>query len=168
MSHAEKKFIPLKIAILTVSDTRTLENDTSGQYLADQLVEAGHHLIDRDIIVDDKYSIRAIVSAWIADEETQVVLITGGTGFAERDVTPEAMEPLFDKKIDGFGEIFRQVSYQEIGSSTLQSRCVAGMANRTLIFCLPGSTGACGTAWESILKGQLDSRHRPCNFVPHI
>lgn len=168
MSKAEKKFIPLKVAILTVSDTRTLENDTSGQYLADQLVEAGHQLIDRDISLDDKYTIRAIVSAWIADEETQVVLITGGTGFAERDITPEAMEPLFDKKIDGFGEIFRHVSYQEIGTSTLQSRCVAGMANRTLIFCLPGSTGACGTAWESILKDQLDNRYRPCNFVPHI
>ena len=168
LSHAEKEFVPLNIAVLTVSDTRTLQNDTSGQYLVDQLTETGHQLADRQLIDDNKYGIRAVTSAWIIDPRIQVVLITGGTGFADRDVTPEAMEPLFDKRIDGFGELFRQVSYQEIGSSTIQSRSLAGFANRTLIFCLPGSTGACGTAWKSILKDQLDSRHRPCNFVGQI
>ncbi len=168
MSHAEKEFIPLNIAVLTVSDTRTLENDTSGQYLVDKLIEAGHKSSDRQLVVDSKYEIRTLVSGWIADSSTQVVLITGGTGFSDRDVTPEAVQPLFDKAVEGFGELFRQVSYQEIGNSTIQSRCVAGMANNTLIFCVPGSTGACGTAWDSIIKDQLDSRHGPCNFVKHL
>lgn len=168
MSYTESEFTSLHIAVLTVSDTRTLQNDTSGQYLADKVAEAGHDLADRQLIDDNKYGIRAITSAWIIDPKVQVILITGGTGFADRDVTPEAMEPLFDKHIDGFGELFRQVSYEEIGNSTIQSRSVAGFANRTLIFCLPGSTGACKTAWESILKDQLDSRHRPCNFVSHL
>lgn len=168
MSHAEKEFVSLNIAVLTVSDTRTLETDTSGQYLADKLIEAGHKLCDRQLIVDNRDNIRAMVSDWIADNTTQAVLITGGTGFTDRDVTPEAVQPLFEKKIDGFGELFRHISYQEIGTSTLQSRCVGGLANRTLVFCLPGSTGACKTAWEGILKQQLDNRHRPCNFVPHV
>ena len=168
MSKTESEFTPLHVAVLTVSDTRTLQNDTSGQYLVDQANQAGHQLIDRQITNDDKYNIRAITSTWISDPKTQVILITGGTGFADRDVTPEAIEPLFDKKVEGFGELFRHVSYGEIGSSTIQSRCVAGFANRTLIFCLPGSTGACKTAWTSILKDQLDSRHRPCNFVSHL
>jgi len=166
--HADKVFVPINIAVLTVSDTRTLDNDTSGQYLVDKLIEAGHNSCDRQLIIDSKYEIRAAVSAWIADSDTQVVLITGGTGFSDRDVTPEAVEPLFDKVVEGFGELFRQVSYQEIGSSTIQSRCIAGLANKTLIFCVPGSTGACGTAWESIIKDQLDSRHGPCNFVKHL
>ena len=168
MSKTESEFTPLHVAVLTVSDTRTLQNDTSGQYLVDQANQTGHQLIDRQITNDNKYNIRAITSAWISDPKTQVILITGGTGFADRDVTPEAIEPLFDKKVEGFGELFRHVSYGEIGSSTIQSRCVAGFANRTLIFCLPGSTGACKTAWTSILKDQLDSRHRPCNFVSHL
>ncbi len=168
MIHADKVFVPINIAVLTVSDTRTLDNDTSGQYLVDKLIEAGHNSCDRQLIIDSKYEIRAAVSAWIADSDTQVVLITGGTGFSDRDVTPEAVEPLFDKVVEGFGELFRQVSYQEIGSSTIQSRCIAGLANKTLIFCVPGSTGACGTAWESIIKDQLDSRHGPCNFVKHL
>ena len=168
MSHTESEFTPLNIAVLTASDTRTLQNDTSGQYLVDQAKVAGHQLIDRQIIDDNKYRMRAITSAWIIDPKVQVILITGGTGFADRDVTPEAMEPLFDKRIDGFGELFRHISYGEIGSSTLQSRCLAGFANHTLVFCLPGSTGACKTAWKSILKDQLDSRHRPCNFVSHL
>jgi molybdenum cofactor biosynthesis protein B len=168
VSHAEKEFVPLNIAVLTVSDTRTLENDTSGQYLADQLTDAGHHLSARQLLVDSIDEIRETVSNWISDGTTQVVLITGGTGFTERDITPEATLPLFEKTIDGFGELFRQISYQEIGTSTIQSRCVAGLANRTLVFCLPGSTGACATAWEGILKEQLDSRHKPCNFEPHV
>ena len=168
MSHAEKEFVSLRIAVLTVSDTRTLENDTSGQYLADKLAEAGHKLCDRKLLLDSVDEIRGAVSDWIADKTTQVVLITGGTGFTDRDVTPEATQPLFEKTIDGFGELLRHISYQEIGTSTIQSRCLAGLANRTLIFCLPGSTGACTTAWEGILKEQLDNTHRPCNFVPHV
>lgn len=168
MSKAEKEFVPLNIAVLTVSDTRTLETDTSGQYLADKLIEAGHHLGVRKLLTDSADEIRETVADWIADSTTQVVLITGGTGFTDRDVTPEAVTPLFEKTVDGFGELFRHISYLEIGTSTLQSRCVAGLANRTLIFCIPGSTGACGTAWEGILKEQLDNRHKPCNFVPHV
>ena len=168
MSHADKEFVPLNIAVLTVSDTRTLETDTSGQYLVDSLVEAGHKLCDRKLLVDSVDDIRALVSEWISDPATQIVLITGGTGFTERDVTPEATQPLFEKTIDGFGELFRHISYLEIGTSTIQSRCIAGLANRTLVFCLPGSTGACKTGWPGILKEQLDSRHRPCNFVPHV
>jgi molybdopterin adenylyltransferase len=158
----------LSIAVLTVSDTRTLETDTSGQLLVERLLESGHSLSDRKLVKDDIYKIRAICSQWIADEKTQVVLITGGTGFTERDSTPEAMEPLFDKRVEGFGELFRQVSLREIGTSTIQSRAVAGFANRTLIFCLPGSTNACKTAWDEILKYQLDSQYRPCNFVSHV
>lgn len=162
---ATEAFVSLNIAVLTLSDTRTLETDTSGQYLVDALQAAGHQLRDRRLIPDDIYRMRAIVSHWIAEPEIQVVLITGGTGFTARDSTPEALSPLFDKSIEGFGELFRQLSREEIGSSTIQSRAVAGIANRTVVFCMPGSTGACRTAWEGILREQLDSRHRPCNFA---
>jgi molybdenum cofactor biosynthesis protein B len=165
---SQKEFEPLNICILTVSDTRNLETDTSGQKLQDLLTAAGHRLYARDLVIDDIYQIRAVVSQWIADKQAQVILITGGTGFAGRDSTIEAVEPLFDKTVVGFGELFRQVSYEEIGTSTIQSRATAGLANRTLIFCLPGSTGACTTAWEKIIVEQLDSRHKPCNFVGQL
>lgn len=158
----------LNIAVLTVSDTRTFENDTSGDYLADALKSAGHHLSDRVIEVDDLYRLRARVSQWIADESVEVVLLTGGTGFTTRDSTPEAIAPLLDQHIDGFGELFRQLSYEEIGTSTVQSRALGGIANKTLIFCMPGSTGACKTGWQGILKTQLDINHRPCNFAELI
>lgn len=161
-------FEPLNICVLTVSDTRNMTTDTSGQKLQDLLGAAGHKLYARELVVDDIYQIRAVCSAWIADPLAQVVLITGGTGFAGRDSTVEAMTPLFDKTVVGFGELFRQVSYEEIGTSTIQSRATAGLANRTLIFCLPGSTGACTTAWEKIIVQQLDSRHKPCNFVGQL
>lgn len=157
--------VSLNIAVLTLSDTRTLAEDRSGDTLVQLLEASGHQLIARDIIPDDVYKMRAVVSQWIADSKVQVILTTGGTGFSGRDSTPEALRPLFDTEIEGFGETFRQVSFQEIGSSTVQSRALAGLANRTAIFCLPGSTGACKTAWKSILQEQLDSRHRPCNFV---
>jgi molybdenum cofactor biosynthesis protein B len=155
----------LAVAILTISDTRTTANDTSGDYLAASVQEAGHPLAERCIVKDDVYQIRAVVSRWIADPAVQVALLTGGTGFAGRDSTPEAVSPLFDKAIEGFGELFRQLSYAEIGTSTVQSRALAGLANRTAIFCMPGSTGACRTAWTGILRDQLDGAHRPCNFV---
>ncbi|USZ51991.1 molybdenum cofactor biosynthesis protein B [Halomonas sp. DN3] len=157
--------IGLKVAVLTVSDTRTEDTDRSGQALVQRLEAAGHQLADKQIVIDDIYRIRAVVSGWIADPEVQVILTTGGTGFTERDSTPEAVSALLDKRIEGFGELFRQLSYQEIGSSTVQSRCLGGMANHTVVFCLPGSTGACRTAWDGILAEQLDSRHRPCNFA---
>jgi len=155
---------PMNVAVLTVSDTRTRANDTSGDFLAGALAEAGHSVCARDIVIDDIYLIRAVLSAWIADANVQAVLITGGTGFAGRDSTPEAVAPLFDKTIDGFGEVFRVLSFEEIGSSTIQSRAIAGLANNTVIFCMPGSTGACKTAWNGIIRDQLDSEHRPCNF----
>jgi molybdenum cofactor biosynthesis protein B len=155
----------LAVAVLTVSDTRTLENDTSGDYLVEALVSAGHRTGDRAIVPDDIYLIRAVLSGWIADPGINAVLVTGGTGFSGRDSTPEAVQPLFDKDIDGFGEVFRALSYAEIGSSTVQSRALAGFANDTVIFCMPGSTGACTTAWNGLIREQLDSRHRPCNFV---
>ena len=164
----EKVFTPLNVAVLTVSDSRTLEQDTSGQYLADSLQEAGHHLADRQLITDDIYKIRAVISGWIADPEVHAVITTGGTGFYIRDSMPEAVSVLFDKKIDGFGEMFRLISKDEIGMSTIQSRAIAGMANNTVIFCLPGSSGACRTGWTKIIKEQLDSRTGPCNFVPHL
>jgi len=156
---------PLKIAVLTVSDTRTEETDHSGNYLATAINEAGHQLYEKLILVDNRYRIRAALSQWIANSEVRVVLITGGTGFTDRDVTPEAVTPLLDKEIPGFGELFRAISYEEIGSSTLQSRAIAGIANGTFIFCLPGSTGACRTAWTKILRQQLDVNNRPCNIV---
>ena len=154
----------LNIAVLTVSDTRTPDTDTSGQFLEDALLEAGHRLADRAIVIDDIYQIRARLSAWIADSTVHAVLVTGGTGFSGRDSTPEAVLPLFDKTIEGFGEVFRALSLQEIGSSTVQSRAIAGLANRTAVFCMPGSTGACKTAWSGVIKDQLDADHRPCNF----
>lgn len=161
-------FRPLNIAVLTVSDTRTEADDTSGALLIERLVAAGHHLADRALEPDDRYRLRARVSAWIADPRVEAVLTTGGTGFTGRDTTPEALAPLFDKTIDGFGELFRQLSYDEIGTSTIQSRAIAGLANGTLIFSMPGSSGACRTAWDRILIAQLDVRHRPCNFVELI
>ena len=156
---------PLAVAVLTVSDTRTEATDTSGQYLVDALAAAGHRAAARAIVIDDIYKIRAVLSGWIADAGIDAVLVTGGTGFSGRDSTPEAVRPLFDKDIDGFGEIFRALSHTEIGSSTIQSRAVAGFANDTVIFCVPGSTGACKTAWNGIIREQLDSSHGPCNFV---
>jgi molybdenum cofactor biosynthesis protein B len=155
----------LKVAVLTVSDTRTQETDTSGAFLEEALRDAGHDIADRQIVIDDVYQLRAIVSQWIADPEVEVILTTGGTGFSGRDSTPEALAPLFDKTIDGFGEVFRALSLTEIGSSTVQSRALAGLVNGTVIFCMPGSTGACRTAWEGVLRDQLDSEHKPCNFV---
>lgn len=157
----------LSIAVLTLSDTRTEDNDTSGQYLVNALQQAGHILIEKQIIKDDKYMMRAVVSNWIASQDIQVIITTGGTGFTQRDCTPDSLQPLFDKTVEGFGELFRQQSFLEIGTSTIQSRAIAGMANGTVIFCLPGSTGACKTGW-SLLAPQLDSTHRPCNFVPHL
>jgi molybdenum cofactor biosynthesis protein B len=157
--------VALGIAVLTVSDSRGPEDDTSGDFLADAAVTAGHRIVERALVPDDVYRIRAQLSQWIVDEEVHAVLVTGGTGFAGRDSTPEAVLPLFDKQIEGFGEVFRALSLQEIGTSTVQSRAVAGLANRTAIFCMPGSTGACRTAWNGILADQLDSTHRPCNFV---
>ena len=154
----------LNIAVLTVSDTRTADTDTSGQFLEDALLEAGHRLADRTIVIDDIYQIRARLSAWIADSTVHAILVTGGTGFSGRDSTPEAVLPLFDKTIEGFGEVFRALSLQEIGSSTVQSRAIAGLANRTAVFCMPGSTGACKAAWSGVIKDQLDAEHRPCNF----
>jgi molybdenum cofactor biosynthesis protein B len=163
--HKDAEFIPLNIAILTLSDSRTFENDTSGQALVDSLEAAGHRLAARELCRDEIYTSRAIVSAWIADPRIDVIISTGGTGLTKRDSTPEALKPLFDQHIEGFGELFRQLSYEEIGSSTVQSRALAGLANQTLVFCLPGSTGACRTGWNRILKEQLDSSHRPCNFA---
>jgi len=162
--HKDADFIPLNIAILTLSDSRTFENDTSGQTLVDSLEAAGHKLVARELCKDEIYTSRAIVSNWIADTGIDVIISTGGTGLTQRDSTPEALKPLFDQNIEGFGELFRQLSYDEIGSSTIQSRALAGLANQTLVFCLPGSTGACRTGWNRILKEQLDSSHRPCNF----
>ncbi|MGD8417822.1 MAG: molybdenum cofactor biosynthesis protein B [Pseudomonadales bacterium] len=155
----------LRCSVLTVSDSRTLKEDTSGDLLAELIEADGHVLADRSLVRDDIYQVRAVVSAWIADPEVQVIISTGGTGFTGRDSTPEALKPLFDKTIDGFGELFRQVSYEEIGASTIQSRCVGGLANGTLIFALPGSSGAVRTGWEKILRPQLDIQTRPCNFV---
>lgn len=155
----------LNIAVLTVSDSRTEETDKSGKALVDRLTAAGHMLAEKKILADDKYLLRAQVSSWIAGDAVQVVLITGGTGITGRDVTPEAITPLFDKEIPGFGELFRAVSYEEIKTSTIQSRAIGGVANGTLIFCLPGSTGACYTAWDKILNDQLNINHKPCNFV---
>ena len=169
MSHSPATtFAPLNIAILTVSDSRTAADDTSGDYLADAASTAGHRVVAREIVRDDVYQLRAVFSRWIADPGVQVVLATGGTGITGRDSTPEAVEPLFDKRIEGFGELFRQVSFAEIGSSTVQSRALAGLANATFLFCLPGSTGACRTAWERVLLPQLDARTTPCNFAQLI
>ena len=151
--------------MLTVSDTRTEADDASGRALVERLTAAGHRLADRAIVPDDIYRVRAVVSGWIADPAVAVVLVTGGTGMTGRDSTPEAVRPLLDKEITGFGELFRMLSWEEIGAATLQSRALGGLANATFIFCLPGSTGACRTAWDRILQAQLDARTQPCNFV---
>lgn len=165
MSDERESLVPLSVAVLTISDTRDESTDRSGQTLVQCLDEAGHRLIDKRIVIDDVYRIRAVVAEWIANPAVQVILTTGGTGFTGRDSTPEAVSVLLDKTIDGFGELFRHLSWQEIGSSTIQSRCLGGLANATVVFCLPGSTGACRTAWHGILREQLDSRHRPCNYA---
>ncbi|MGF1491738.1 MAG: molybdenum cofactor biosynthesis protein B [Microcoleaceae cyanobacterium] len=159
------QFIPINIAVMTVSDTRTEETDKSGQLLCDRLLEFGHALVEKVIVPDDIYQIRAVVSRWIADEAVQAVITTGGTGVTGRDGTPEAIQPLLDKEIQGFGEIFRMISYQEIKTSTIQSRALSGVANGTYIFCLPGSSGACRTGRDQLIKDQLDARHSPCNLV---
>lgn len=160
-----RPFIPVGIAVLTVSDSRTLANDKSGDTLATLIEAAGHRLIDRTIVPDDKDRIYNQVEAWTRSEEIDVVITTGGTGFTGRDVTPEALEPLFEKRMDGFSEVFHRISYDKIGTSTIQSRATGGVANATFIFVLPGSPGACRDAWDGILKGQLDYRQMPCNFV---
>jgi len=162
------QFIPINIAVLTISDSRTFDTDTSGKVLENKANADGHHIADRQIVVDDIYKIRAIVSKWIADSDIDVVITTGGTGLTGRDGTPEAVSVLFDKEIEGFGELFRSLSYQVIKTSTVQSRAVAGVANGTFIFSLPGSSGACRTGWDEILHDQLDARHKPCNFVDLI
>lgn len=161
----EREFIPLNIAVMTVSDSRTEETDKSGATLVKLLTEAGHQLADKVIVPDDIYRIRAEVSRWIADADYQVIITTGGTGLTGRDGTPEAVAPLMDKIIDGFGEMFRVISYDLIGASTIQSRALAGTANGTFVFCLPGSTGACKDAWKHLINVQLDYRTRPCNLV---
>lgn len=168
MANPSNIFHPLNVCVLTVSDTRDHSNDTSGDALVEGLTNAGHHLYQRQWVKDDIYQIRALVSQWIADRQAQVVLVTGGTGFTGRDSTPEAITPLLDKSISGFGELFRQLSFDEVGTSTIQSRALGGLANHTLVFCLPGSTNACKTAWNKILVEQLDSRTRPCNFYEHV
>lgn len=169
MAHSfDPNFVSLSIAVLTVSDTRTFETDTSGQTLVDSLQQAGHRLADRKLVADDIYQLRAVVSQWIVDSQVQVVLVTGGTGFTTRDNTPQAIAPLLDRTMEGFGELFRHLSLNDIGTSTVQSRALAGFANGTFICCLPGSPGACRLAWDGILREQLDSRTRPCSSVPHL
>ena len=162
---AASEFKPLSLCVLTVSDTRTADNDTSGDYLCDALQDAGHSLHQRAILRDDKYALRALVSQWIADADVDGILVTGGTGFTGRDSTPEALLPLLDKHMDGFGELFRALSFDEIGTSTLQSRAFAGLANASCLFALPGSTSACRTGWDKIIAAQLDARTKPCNLA---
>lgn len=159
------EFIPLNIAVMTVSDSRTDADDKSGNILADRLIDAGHNLVEKKIVPDDIYQMRATVSNWIADPDVHAVITTGGTGLTGRDVTPEAMKILYDKEIEGFGEIFRKISYDLIKTSTIQSRAIAGLANGTVIFSLPGSPGACKDGWDGIIVHQLDSRVKPCNLV---
>lgn len=167
MSHAtgERSFIPVRIAVMTVSDTRTPEDDKSGNTLVDRLQKAGHHLADRAIVKDEIEAIRAQVTSWAESPEVDVIITTGGTGFTGRDVTPEAIEPLFEKAMDGFSAIFHRVSFEKIGTSTIQSRATGGVIHQTYVFVLPGSPGACKDAWDGILEPQLDYRHMPCNFV---
>lgn len=157
-------FEPLNIAVLTISDTRSEATDKSGKILKQGAEESGHRVVEKTIVKDDVYQMRAVFSRWIADPQVHVIVSTGGTGIAGRDSTPEAVQPLLDKPIEGFGELFRTVSMEEIGTSAIQSRAIAGLSNRTLVFCLPGSSGACRTGWSRILQPQLDSRTRPCNF----
>ena len=164
-SIAERQFVPVRIAVLTVSDTRSLADDRSGDTLAARIVEAGHQLVARDVVTDDAEKIRAIVKNWIAAPEIDVIITTGGTGFTGRDVTPEAVEPLFEKRMDGFATLFLMISHAKIGTSAVQTRATAGVAGATYIFCLPGSPGACRDGWDEILLHQLDYRYRPCNFV---
>lgn len=164
MSSADES-IALDLCVLTVSDSRTSANDTSGDYLVSALQEAGHRLAERALLPDDRYRLRAAVSQWIADPDIDGILVTGGTGFTGRDSTPEALLPLLDKVMPGFGELFRAISFEEIGTSSLQSRAFAGLANATFVFCLPGSTSACRTAWERIIRAQLDARTKPCNLA---
>ncbi|QEM81565.1 molybdenum cofactor biosynthesis protein B [Halomonas binhaiensis] len=170
MSHHSRQldFISLGIAVLTVSDTRSIDEDDSGALLIDRLQSAGHHLVERTIVKDDIYHIRAQVSRWVVDEEVQVILVDGGTGFTARDSTPEALLPLFDKVIEGYGELFRQISFQQVGTSTIQSRAIAGIIDQTVVFAMPGSPKACATAWDDIIAAQLDARTRPCNFVAMV
>ena len=165
MSSKAREFVPVPIAVMTVSDSRTEADDKSGKLLVERLTGVGHRIVEKVIVPDDIFQIRSVVSRWIADTEVQVVLTTGGTGVTGFDGTPEAVTPLLEKELDGFGEIFRAVSYEEIGTSSLQSRAVAGVANGTYLFCLPGSSGACATAWDKLLVHQLDYRTRPCNLV---
>ena len=165
MSNISRKFIPVNIAVLTVSDSRTKDNDTSGDLLVDRITNMGHLLADREIVKDDKDQIQNTLYRWINDNDIQVVITTGGTGLTGFDGTPEAIEPLFEKKIVGFGEIFRAISFEEIGTSSLNSRATAGVTNVTYIFCLPGSSGACATGWDRIIQLQLDYRTQPCNLV---
>ena len=162
---AGKEFVSLNLCVLTVSDTRSLANDSSGDYLAAALAEAGHRLHERALLPDNRYLLRARVSAWIADEGVDGILVTGGTGFTGRDSTPEALLPLLDKQMPGFGEVFRALSFEEIGTSTIQSRAFAGLANATFLFALPGSTSACRTGWEKLIRAQLDARTQPCNLA---
>jgi molybdenum cofactor biosynthesis protein B len=162
---ADKPFIPLNVAVLVVSDSRTETSDLSGKILVERATDAGHRIIEKLIVPDNIYQIRAVVSRWIANDAIQIVITTGGTGVTGRDGTPEAIKPLLDKVLDGFGETFRMLSYQDIKTSTLQSRAIAGVANGTYLFCLPGSSNACRTAWDSLIREQLDYRTRPCNLV---
>ncbi len=168
MGKSTGEFSVLNAAVLTVSDSRDAASDSSGDYLRDALTTAGHQVVDHAILPDNRYRIRATVSRWIASEDVQVVIVNGGTGFNSKNSTPEALQPLFDRQIEGFGELFRMFSYEDIGSSTLQSRAVAGLANQTLIFAIPGSASACRCAWERIIADQLDARTRPCNFVSYL
>jgi len=162
---ATADFIPLGLCVLTVSDTRTLQTDTSGDFLCTALQQEGHRLRERALLPDDRYQLRALVSRWIADAHVDGILVTGGTGFTGRDSTPEALLPLLDKEMPGFGELFRTLSFDDIGTSTLQSRAFAGLANATFLFALPGSTSACRTAWDRIIRAQLDARTKPCNLA---
>ena len=164
-SHGEREFVALDIAVLTVSDSRTEETDKSGKLLADRLQAAGHRLAEKRIVPDDVYTIRAVVATWIADRDVDAVITAGGTGVTGRDGTPEAVSPLLDKTIEGFGEVFRTISYEQIRTSTIQSRALAGVANGTYVFCVPGSSGACATAWDDLISAQLDIRTRPCNLA---
>jgi len=165
MSPSERTFIPVRFAVLTVSDTRTMEEDKSGSLLAARITEAGHELVDRQIARDDVQEIRNIVSTWCEEPDIDAVITTGGTGFTGRDITPEALEPLFDKRMDGFSIVFHRLSFDKIGTSTVQSRATAGLISQTFVFALPGSPGACRDAWDGILREQFDYRHKPCNFV---
>jgi molybdenum cofactor biosynthesis protein B len=162
---ATDSFVPLSLCVLTVSDTRSSAEDASGGYLCSALQQEGHRVHTRSLLPDDRYRIRALVSQWIADPEVDGILVTGGTGFTGRDSTPEAIAPLLDKEMPGFGELFRWLSFEEIGTASLQSRAFAGVANSTFVFCLPGSTSACRTAWQKLVRAQLDARTAPCNLV---